>query len=310
MTDTTQNLLDVDATQNSKDGLLEDRQQEARDHAKRVVEESGTSFGPGMRILSKERREAMYAVYAFCREIDDIADEAGSREEKMAALESWREEIDCIYSGVPQKLTGVALLEPVKRFALPRDEFILLIEGMEMDAQGPIQAPSMEEYLAYCRRVAGAVGMLSMRIFKSGGGFHQDAFAVSLANALQTTNILRDVAEDAEIERLYLPRDLLLKHNIEFTDPHQVVRHPSIKYVCADLGQQALSYFRDARKSLEHFDWRGARPALLMMGVYFRYWQRLRDADWDPAAPIKLSKYEKLRIALTYMVAPPLKGLQ
>ncbi len=280
---------------------------EARAHARSVVEASGTSFGPGMRILSKERREAMFAVYAYCREIDDIADEEGTRDEKIDALKEWYVEIDQIYQGNPSKLTGIALAEAIVRFNLPKEEFTLLLEGMEMDASGPIQGPSMEDYLAYCRRVAGAVGMLSMRIFRAGGGEHEDRFAIALANALQTTNILRDVAEDAEIDRLYLPREILVRHGIKTVVPAEVLQHPNTKSACAELGEQARTYFQEARECLQYFDWRLARPALLMMGVYERYWRALRDADWDPTRPVKLTKLQKLMSAARYMLAPPLQ---
>ena len=117
---------------------------DARRHAEETVKRSKTSFGPGMRILSKPRREGMYAVYAFCREVDDIADEGGTREEKLAALNEWRAEIDRLYDGAPQTPTGVALLVPVRQFDIPKEEFILMIEGMEMDAKGPIIAPSLD----------------------------------------------------------------------------------------------------------------------------------------------------------------------
>lgn len=184
----------------------------ARRHAEEMVKRSGTSFGAGMAILPKKRREAMYAIYAFCREVDDIADDALPAAEKMRRLYEWRGEIDRIYAGRPLYPTGAALLEPVRAYGLPKQEFQLLIEGMEMDADGPIVAPSMDRLFAYTRRVAGAVGMLSMPVFGAPKGAASDDFALSLGDALQLTNILRDVAEDAAIGRLYLPAELLEKH--------------------------------------------------------------------------------------------------
>ena len=184
----------------------------AREHAKATVKRSGTSFAAGMSILSRERREGMHAIYAFCREVDDIADGDQSVVDKRLSLAAWRAEIDSLYAGKPRTPVGVALAGPVERYSLDRAEFILMIEGMEMDAEGPVVAPSMETLLAYTRRVAGAVGMLSMPVFGAPQCAASRDFALSLGDALQFTNVLRDVGEDAAIGRLYLPRELLEKH--------------------------------------------------------------------------------------------------
>ena len=276
------------------------------DHAKSVVKKSGTSFAAGMRILPKARREAMYAIYAFCREVDDIADEGGTVDEKKRGLNAWRDELDRLYDGEPQTPTGKALLIPIRTFDLPKEEFILMIEGMEMDANGPIVAPSMETLLAYTRRVAGSVGMLSMPSFGASKGANADRFALSLADALQITNILRDVGEDAEIDRLYLPRELLEKHGAA-TTPDKIVGSPGLPNVAEELGAIAAQKFADARDALNGLDWRVLRPALLMMGVYEAYLKKLQERGWDKVgAPIKMSKWEKLIISLRYAISPPL----
>ena len=287
----------------------------ARRHAEETVKRSGTSFGPGMRILSKPRREGMYAVYAFCREVDDIADEEGPLEEKRAGLAEWRAEIDRVFEGRPQTPAGAALIEPVRRFHLSRDEFILVIEGMEMDAEGPIVAPPLERLYAYTRRAAGAVGMLSMPVFGAPDGAASEDFALSLGDALQLTNILRDVEEDAQEGRLYLPRELLEKHGCPL-DPPAVVSHPGLPAVRADLSAIAREKFAAARRALREgadkgvgagLDWRTLRPALLMMGVYETYLNRMTARGWANGQPkVKLSKLEKALIALRWFVAPRL----
>ena len=280
---------------------------EARRHAYETVKRSRTSFGPGMRILSKPRREAMYAVYAFCREVDDIADEGGAPEEKMAALRGWREEIERIYQGAPEYPTGVALLEPVKKFHLPREEFILMIEGMEMDANGPVIAPPMETLNAYTRRVAGAAGQLSMPVFGAPKTRAADTFSISLGDALQLTNILRDVEEDAGEGRLYLPLELLHKHNCP-TTPAEIVTAEGLPKVRAELARTALAKFTAAREALHELDWRVLRPALLMMGVYERYLEKMVARGWANGQPkVQLSKFEKLSIAARWLIAPKLE---
>ena len=281
---------------------------EARRHAYETVKRSGTSFGAGMRILRSPRREGMYAIYAFCREVDDIADEPAPLAQKRADLEEWRREIERVYEGRPSTPTGAALAEHIRRFDLPKEEFLLVIEGMEIDAGGPVIAPAMEKLLAYTRRVAGAVGMLSMPVFGAPRGAASDDFALSLGDALQFTNILRDVEEDAGEGRLYLPRELLEKHSCPF-DPAAIAAAPGLPAVRADLSAMARAKFADARKALAALDWRALRPALLMMGVYETYLNRMTARGWaNGQSKVKLSKFEKALIAARWFVAPKLKA--
>ncbi len=278
--------------------------EDARRHAEETVKRSKTSFGPGMRILSKARREGMYAVYAFCREVDDIADEGGTRDEKLAALGEWRAEIDRLYDGAPQTPTGVALLAPVRAFGLPKEEFILMIEGMEMDAKGPVVAPTLDELAAYTRRVAGAAGQLSMPVFGAPKGNASDDFAISLGDALQLTNILRDIEQDAGEGRLYLPRELLEKNGCPLT-PAEISTATGLPSVRAEIAAMARRKFAGARLALKSLDWRVLRPALLMMGVYERYLDKMTARGWANEQPrVTLSKGEKAAIALRWLFAP------
>ena len=284
----------------------------AREHAIATVKRSGTSFANGMRILSKPRREGMYAVYAFCREVDDIADDEGIiASERQRQLDGWRTELDHLYAGTPQTLTGRALAGPIDRFNLPKEEFILVIEGMEMDAHGPIIAPNLETLMAYTRRAAGAVGLLSMPVFGAPNSEAARQFALSLGDALQLTNILRDVGDDAKINRLYLPAEFLEKYNVP-KDPAQIVEADGLANVAEDLAQIARQKFIDTRAALQSLDWRVVRPALLMMGVYEGIFQRLEARGWDKTGtPVSMSKWEKLMISARYAIAPPLhEGLE
>ncbi|MFQ5562218.1 MAG: presqualene diphosphate synthase HpnD [Parvularculaceae bacterium] len=282
--------------------------EEARAHADATVRRSGTSFATGMRILGKARREAMHAIYAFSREVDDIADDDSPVVEKRLALAAWRAEIGRLYDGAPTTPTGVALLEPVHRFNLPKEEFLMLIEGMEMDAEGPIVAPTFERLFAYTRRVAGAVGLLSMPVFGAPKTKAADRFALALADALQLTNILRDVDEDAAIGRLYLPREILEKHSAPL-DPKVIADAPGLPGVAEDLAAIAKERFATARASLKALDWRILRPALLMMGVYEAYLKKLEARGWDRIGePVSISKFEKTMVAGRYFFAPPLNA--
>lgn len=287
---------------------MEPTREAARRHAAATVARSKTSFGAGMRILSPERRAAMYAIYAFCREVDDIADEGGTCQEKLRDLGEWRREIERVYGGAPTTQTGLALVEAVRAFELPRDEFMLVIEGMEMDAAGPIIAPSLDGFYAYTRRAAGAVGMLSMPVFGAPEGQAADEFALSLGDALQITNILRDIEQDADEGRLYVPHEILTRHDCPLT-PDAIASADGLPAARADLAAMARQKFAAVRCALSTLDWRPLRPALLMMGVYEHYLYKMTARGWANGQPrITLSKGEKAAIAARWFFAPKIKS--
>ena len=156
---------------------------------------SGSSFYAAMRILPREQREAMFQIYSFCRQVDDIADSDGPREGRLADLDQWRRDIDALYAGSPPaRLKGYQA--SVQQFGLRRDDFIAIIDGMEMDVPADIRAPDAKTLDLYCDRVASAVGRLSVRVF---GLSEEDGLLLAhhLGRALQLTNILRDIDEDA-----------------------------------------------------------------------------------------------------------------
>ena len=234
-----------------------------------VVAGSGSSFTAGMRVLPRARREAIHALYAFCRIVDDIADGDLRVPDKRAALDAWEEEIERLFAGRPGTALGRALLAPVDRYALPREEFAYVIEGMRMDVDGPVVAPDRERLAAYVRRVAGAVGMLSMRIFGAWRGAPSQRFALALAEALQLVNILRDVEEDAALGRLYLPADALAAGGVP-ADPSRVAGHPGLTQARALTGAWARTRFEEARAEIGSHGRLSLAPALFMMGPYER----------------------------------------
>ena len=271
-----------------------------RDTIRHRVEAAGTSFYWGMRLLPRDRRNAMYAVYTFCREVDDIADGEEPAAEKLAALAVWREEIDAIYCGFPRHLVSRALLGPTRRYGLRRDDFLSVIAGMEMDAREDIQIPDLATLDLYCARVASAVGHLSVHIF----GDQSDAahaVADALGRALQLTNILRDLDEDATRKRLYLPRELLDRHGIGGSEPAAILRHPALPAVCRDLAAIAEDHFRDATRAMTRCSRRAMRPAAVMAATYRATLCALRQTEWrDPAARISLAKPLKIWLVLRH----------
>ena len=272
-----------------------------REHVESLVRKSGTSFFWAMRFLPPDKRNAMFAVYAFCRIVDDIADDPGDEHDKRRQLAEWREEIDRLYAGAPALPVSRALLEPVDRFRLRRGDFLAIIDGMEMDAAERLRIADLELLSVYCDRVASAVGRLSVRIF----GLPEDLgdrLAGALGQALQLTNILRDISEDACRDRLYLPGELLSAKGVaEQGDAEAVLCHPAIAEVCEHLAGMAGRFFDEAAAIAARCDRRQVRPAVMMMEVYRRTFDRLVLRGWQRwAEPVAVSPAEKLWVAFRY----------
>lgn len=265
------------------------------------VRASGSSFYAAMGILPRPRRTAMYAIYAFCREVDDIADGEARAASKRAQLDMWRDEIDALYDGKPTHPVAVALLEPVRRHQLRREDFLAVIDGMAMDAAADIRAPNAAELDLYCARVAGAVGRLSVRAFGDASA-RADEVADALGRALQLTNILRDLDEDAGRNRLYLPRELLQRHGIDPASPlTQLLRHPAIPLVCAELAASAEASFRRAADAMAGCDRQAMRPAAIMGAVYHAVLDRLRLRGWGALGePVWVPRATKLWLLLRH----------
>jgi len=271
-----------------------------RHHAAAVTANSGSSFFWGMRILPKARREAMYAIYAFCREVDDIADGPEPTAVRLAGLDAWRAEIDRVFEGGPHTLAGRALVEPVRAFGLERADFLAVIDGVAMDAREEMRAPPAAVLRRYCARVAGAVGLLSIRAFGDASPRARE-LALALGEALQLTNILRDLKEDAARGRLYLPRELLEKHGIDTTDPAAVLAHPGLVQVCEEVAEIARLKFAQAEAALAGCDRRALRPAVIMMTIYRRILEKLVKRGWQRLdEPIEVGSREKIWIALRH----------
>jgi phytoene synthase len=273
-----------------------------RENIRHRVEAAGTSFYWAMRLLPRDRRNGMYAVYAFCREVDDIADGERPVEHKLAALAAWHEEIEALYDGHPRHLVARALAGPVQDYQLRREDFLAILAGMEMDARGDIRAPDLATLDLYCARVASAVGHLSVHIFgDSSDAAH--AVADSLGRALQLTNILRDLAEDAARQRLYLPREILDRHGIRGDEPATVLRHPALPATCRDVAAIAESHFRQAARAMEQCSHRAMRPAAVMAALYRATLSALQRSGWRNATErISLATSMKLWLVLRHGV--------
>lgn len=236
-----------------------------------------------MMILPRERRQAIFAVYAFCRAVDDIADDvSSSRSARIAQLDRWRADFIAAYTG--REPGRVAPLQPaIMQFDLARSDFIAIIDGMAMDAQRDIRWPTSGELDLYCDRVASAVGRLCVRIFGLSADTGEE-LARHLGRALQLTNILRDIDEDAAIGRVYLPRDALEAAGVSITTPREVVQSDGINQACQALADRAQLHFRLARETIGRAR-RGHRLApALMASVYEDKLARMMRRGWSPKA--------------------------
>ena len=254
---------------------------------------AGSSFYTAMRLMPKAERSAMFAIYTYCRLVDDIADDGTRpRATRATELERWRADLANLYAGRPAG--QAAFLEgPVRDFGLREADFLAVIDGMDMDVAADIRAPDRATLTLYCDRVAVAVGRLSTRIF---GMDEQPGLELAdrLGQALQLTNILRDIDEDAAIGRLYLPRELLAAAGIATTDPMAAIADPRVDGACRALAAQALDHFTAADKLMRSRPRGRLMAPRLMAAVYRAILQDMLALGWAP--PRRRVRIGKLRL--------------
>jgi phytoene synthase len=241
----------------------------------------------------------MFEIYSFCRQVDDIADSSGPRDPRREELDRWRADIDALYAGKPVPRTR-GLVAPVKDFGLRREDFHAVIDGMEMDVVADIRAPDDATLDTYCNRVASAVGRLSVRVF---GMEEQDGIALAhhLGRALQLTNILRDIDEDAAIGRLYLPAEALREAGIASTDPATVLASPALGQVCARVVERARGHFAEADTIMARSPRRCVRAPRIMGEAYRLILDSLIARGWSqPRRPIHLPRARLIWIILRH----------
>jgi presqualene diphosphate synthase len=266
----------------------------------RVVKRAGTSFYRGMKVLPRDRRAAMYAIYAFCRIVDDVADEPAPMQQKLAGLADWRARIAALYAGRADDAVTRVLASAIHRYELRQADFVAVIDGMAMDTEQPIVAPDLATLDLYCDRVAAAVGRLSVRAFGDSSPA-ADEVAWHLGRALQLTNILRDVAEDAGRGRLYFPREWLDDAAMPH-DPHELLGHPALPALCARMAAQAHVHFDAAHAAMDRCDRAAMKPARLMGATYAALLEALQRRGWaHPDVPVRLTRWQKLWIALRHL---------
>ncbi len=263
-----------------------------------ITKRSGSNLALAFILLPKERRRGMAALYAFCREVDDVADE-DSRPvaERTQMLEAWREDVRAACSGGAPCFPVNRELEPVIRaYGLRFELFDELIRGCEADLVRH-RYETYDELEQYCYRVASVVGLLSIEVFGyTDSGCRE--YAVHLGKALQLTNILRDVRRDAERGRIYLPAEELRRHRVTEEEILQGVYSERYVRAAEAVADRARGFYRAARNALPAVDRRSMVAAELMGSVYWRLLKKLEASRFHVFGPepTRLSKFQKLTL--------------
>lgn len=255
---------------------------QAQEQVEGIVRGASSSFFWPMRILPKEKREALYAVYAFCREVDDAVDNAPDSQQAMQKLIWWQQELEQVYDGhLTLHPVGIALKDAVRKFRLPKEPFLDVIQGCILDAQKQMLRPTLPMLERYCAYVAGSVGLLVVEIlgYKRAG---TRSFALEMGQAVQLINILRDVEEDAHMGRIYLPREWLEEAGMGEVPPEKLIGHPGLPQLCVCMADKARRHFRHAKEALPPEDAGSMRIALLMGALYEFYLDRMTAESWQP----------------------------
>lgn len=266
-----------------------------------ITQKSASNLALAFILLPKAKRDAMAVLYAFCREVDDVADEeTASVEKRRAGLAAWREDVRrACNGGAPEFPVNRELQPVVREFGLRFDLFDELIRGCEMDLDTK-RYETYEQLELYCYRVASVVGLLSIEIFGYRNPKCRD-YAVHLGKALQLTNILRDVGNDVDRERIYLPLAELKASNVTEAE---ILRHEyseRFAQLGGSVAGRARNYYRLAREALPPEDRRAMVAAELMASVYWRLLRKLESRQFNvlgPGGPTRLSKPHKLALIL------------
>ncbi|MAZ46560.1 MAG: squalene synthase HpnD [Rickettsiales bacterium] len=266
-----------------------------------IVKRSGSSFYWGMKLLPEFKKRAMFSVYAFCRVVDDIADNSGTIKSKKIKLNDWKKKINSIY--IKKKKNESILKElktAIESFNLEKKDFISIIDGMLMDVKKKIQFPSDTEFELYCKRVAVAVGYLSIRIF--GLNSHEGKkYAYSLGMAFQLTNIVRDFREDLQIGRCYIPRSKLKKYGIKRSILN-LDKTNKIQKVLQDILKDADKFFKKADEISINLDKKKIVASELMKQFYKKIHTKMFNKNINIKKKVKLNFFDKTLILIHFIL--------
>jgi phytoene synthase len=265
-------------------------------HCARVTRSSGSSFAAAFWMLPAPRRRALHAIYAFCRLADDIADDPAVAGDRARLLERWRGELRDGYRGTSRHPVGMALGDAARRFELPEQLFLDLLAGVEADLSGrPID--TFEDLYRYCYCVASTVGLLLVRVLEARGAGVLE-YAEKMGIAVQLTNVLRDVGEDAAAGRIYLPREDLRRMSVRPESLREGKMTEEIRLLLALYAERARIYYEQAARALPPEERRRLRAAEAMGRIYRTLLEELQARGFPCLErPLRLSKPRRLAIA-------------
>lgn len=267
---------------------------------------SGSSFYYSFMFLDKQRNQAITALYAFCREVDDVVDECQDSDVARQKLQWWQQEITNTYAGNPQHPVTRALAEPINQYNLPQEHFQEIIDGMEMDLD-QTRYDSFKDLSLYCYRAASVVGLLAAEIFGYKNRQTQK-YAHNLGMALQLTNILRDIQEDGLRGRIYLPLDELEQYGVDRNDILNCNMTPPVQALLKFQADRANDYFRIAYEMLPDEDRYQQISGLVMAAVYHAMLKKIERANFNVMdGRISLNPLHKLWIAWRTVLAEKLR---
>ena len=269
-----------------------------QEYCKQKVAQSGSSFTVSFIFLPKTQREAMTALYAFCREVDDVVDECSDYTVAQTKLNWWKSEVTNLYANTPQHPVTKALQPFISQFNLAQEHFLEIIDGMEMDLKFN-RYEDFKQLQLYCYRVASVVGLLSASIF----GFNNRKtlkYAHDLGMAFQLTNIIRDVGEDARRGRIYLPLDELKKAKVTEDDILQSRETPQVKELMEYQIERAETYYDKALRELPTEDAKQQRTGLMMAAIYRTLLREIKTASAEKVLTSKTSlpPFRKILLAV------------
>lgn len=283
----------------------------ASPEAASVTRNSRSNFYYAFLFMPKARRRAIYNVYAYCRLIDDIVDGPQSVAEKERALLTWRRELDqAFFDGYPDHPIAKGLQEAHTRFGLRHEDALAVLIGCEMDLH-TTRYETWEDLDEYCYHVASAVGLLCIALFGCTEPRSRD-YAIHLGRALQLTNILRDIGEDAARGRIYLPQEELEAHGLTDDDILSGTTNHATAALLQVVAQRARSEYTEAQAALTRADRRALLPAEIMSSIYFALLSEVESRGFSALLPgerISLPKKKKITVALSALGQNLLLGL-
>jgi len=265
--------------------------------ARQITNKSNSSFLSAFRVLPKNKRKALYAVYAWCRYTDDIADAKKEREEKRDDMLQWHEELEQTFAGNPSLTITENLKHCITTYPINKAYFLEMIEVMQNDING-YHYESWEELIRYCHGVASTVGLMSIEIF----GYTKPetkAYAENLGIALQLTNIMRDISKDAHNNRIYVPNELLRKHQVSKRQLEDGPADENWIAMMSEFSEKIRTYYHKAKELLPADDRKKQLPSIIMCRVYFKLFNKIIKRHFEVFGPtIKIGKWKRISIAV------------